>query len=101
MLRKPEAAAAHVPGRWPAGVQAAFYHWAWHLRGERAEGLLGRWALVIQWGLLRVPREMREKTYHHWPGPDYTYYAQAGGQFVSKHFKVFFPNLKGALYVCT
>ena len=22
--------------------------------GERAEGLLGRWALVIQWGLLRV-----------------------------------------------
>lgn len=88
-------AAAHVPGRWPAGVQAAFYHWAWHLRGgesRRAPGTLGTSDTM---GTLASAREMREKTHHHWPGPDYTYYAQAGGQFVSKHFKVFFPKPQG------
>ena len=43
---------------------------------------------------------MREKTYHHWPGPDYIYYAQAGSQSVSKHFKDFFSQTSRVHYMC-
>lgn len=61
-------------------------------KSRRAPGMLGTSDIM---GTLASAREMREKTHHHWPGPDFTYYAQAGSQFVSKHFKVFSPNLKG------
>lgn len=67
---------------------------------ERAEGLLGRWALVIQWGLLRVLKRWGKRPTTIGQDLIIPTMLKLEANLFPNISRFFFPNLKGALYVC-